>query len=77
MLNCIAVAGDETQRRYAKAVMEHKETVMNTYLVTLGAVGGGSGTFVVIVHALTPDMARHTAMTQYPGCSAQAVKTRR
>lgn len=47
---------------------------MTTYMVTMGR--GGSGTFVVVVHALTPDMARHTAMTQYPNCSVQAVKVR-
>lgn len=48
---------------------------MNTYAVTMGR--GGSGTFVVVVYALTPDMARNIAMRQYPGCSAQAVKVAR
>ncbi len=47
---------------------------MTTYMVTMGR--GGSGTFVVIVHALTPDMARSTAMAQYPSYSAQSVKVR-
>ena len=47
---------------------------MKTYAVTMGRPGGGSGTFVVIVYALTPGMARNIAMSQYPGFSAQAVK---
>ena len=47
---------------------------MNTYAVKMGRRGGGSGTFVVIVHALTPDMARNIAMSQYPGFAAQAVR---
>lgn len=47
---------------------------MQTYVVTMGRRGGGSGTFKVIVHALTPGMARHTAEAQYPGMSAQAVR---
>lgn len=51
--------------------------MMNTYAVTMGRVGGGSGTFVVIVAARTPDMARRTAMSQYPSFSAQAVKVAR
>jgi hypothetical protein len=45
---------------------------MVTYIVTMGR--GGSATFQVIIHALTPDMARNIASSQYPGFSAQAVK---
>lgn len=48
---------------------------MNTYAVTVGR--GGSGTFVVIVNALTSDMARNTATSQYPGYSAQSMKVAR
>lgn len=49
---------------------------MQTYIVTMGRHGGGAGTFKVIVYALTPGMARHTAESQYPGYSAQAVRAR-
>jgi len=49
---------------------------MQTYIVIMGRPGGGAGTFQLIIHALTPDMARHTAESQYPGYSAQAVKVR-
>lgn len=49
---------------------------MATYSVTMGRPGGGAGTFIVIVHALTPDMARRIAEAQYPGFSAQAVRNR-
>lgn len=48
---------------------------MVTYVVTLGRPGGGAGSFQVIIHALTPDMARNIAMSQYPGFSAHAVRT--
>lgn len=48
---------------------------MATYIVTMGRPGGGAGTFQLIIHALTPDMARNIAMGQYPGFSAQAVRT--
>lgn len=47
---------------------------MNEYTVTLGAKGGGSGTFKVTVNAPTPDKAREIAEHQYYGYSAQAVK---
>lgn len=50
---------------------------MVTYIVTMGARGGGSGTFSAIVHALTPAMARNIAMTQFPGMSVHAVKVAR
>ena len=52
-------------------------SVMQTYAVRLGRAGGGAGTFVVIVYALTPAMARNTAMSQYPGYSAHSVKQAR
>lgn len=47
---------------------------MQTYVVTMGRYGGGSGTFKIIVHALTPGMARHSAESQYPGYCSQAVR---
>lgn len=49
---------------------------MGTYVVTMGRPGGGAGIFKVIVYALSPGMARHTAEAQYPGYSAQAVRSR-
>jgi hypothetical protein len=50
---------------------------MTMYAVRMGKAGGGAGTFVVIVYALTPAMARHTAVAQYPDYSAQAVRVAR
>jgi hypothetical protein len=47
---------------------------MNTYVVTMGRPGGGSGTVKVLIHALTPGMARNTAVAQYPELSVHAVK---
>lgn len=47
---------------------------MVTYIVTMGRPGGGAGNFQVVVTALSPDMARNIAASQYPGFSAQAVK---
>ena len=47
---------------------------MRTFEVTMGRPGGGSGTFKVVVHASTPDMARRTAEHQNPGYAAHAVK---
>lgn len=46
---------------------------MVAYEVTLGH--GGSGTFKVIVHAATPDMARRNAEHMNPGYVAQSVTT--
>jgi hypothetical protein len=48
---------------------------MFSYVVTMGRPGGGAGTFQIVVTALTPGMARNIAMSQYPGYSAQAVKS--
>jgi hypothetical protein len=42
--------------------------------VKMGRPGGGSGTFVVVVHASTPDQARRSAEAQNPGYVAQAVR---
>ncbi|MNV02837.1 hypothetical protein D3C71_930770 [compost metagenome] len=46
---------------------------MATYEVKMGRPGGGSSTFVVTVHAGTPDQARSTAEAQNPGYKAQSV----
>ena len=48
---------------------------MLTYQVTMGRPGGGAGTFKVTVNAATPDEARRIAVAQYPGYTAQAVRT--
>lgn len=48
---------------------------MQTYVVTMGRYGE-AGTFEIIVHALTPGMARHSAELRYPGYSADAVRFR-
>ena len=48
---------------------------MTIYSVRLGRPGGGASTFTVIVSALTPAMARFTAEGQYPGLSAQSVRS--
>lgn len=50
---------------------------MVTYSVTMGRPGGGSGTIVVLVAALTPGMARNTAIAQYPQLSVHAIKVAR
>ena len=50
---------------------------MVTYVVTMGRPGGGAGTFFALIHALTPAMARHIAMAQYPTFSVHAVKVAR
>lgn len=47
---------------------------MTTYEVRMGKQGGGAGEFFIIVHALTPDMARYTATSQYPGMKALGVR---
>ena len=47
---------------------------MNSYAVTMGRAGGGSATFVVVVFALTPAMARRMASSQHPGFVAHAVR---
>lgn len=47
---------------------------MQAYQVTMGRSGGGSGRFVVVIHAATPDMARRIAMHQNSGYAALAVK---
>lgn len=46
---------------------------MATYEVKMGRPGGGSGAYVVTVHASTPDQARRTAEAQNPGYKAQSV----
>jgi len=50
---------------------------MNTYIVRMGKAGGGSGTIEVLVAALSPAMARSTALAQYPQLSVHAVRTAR
>lgn len=47
---------------------------MVMFVVTLGRPGSGAGTFTALVPALTPGMARSTAMMQFPGMSVHAVK---
>ncbi len=46
---------------------------MAKFEVKLGRPGGGSGTFVIVVNAGTPDEARRAAEAQNPGYSAQSV----
>jgi hypothetical protein len=46
---------------------------MPMWEVKMNRAGGGSGTFVVVVHAATPDGARRTAEAQNPGFKPQAV----
>lgn len=46
---------------------------MATCEVKMSRPRGGSGTFVVTVHAATPDRARSTAEAQNPGYKAQSV----
>jgi hypothetical protein len=48
---------------------------MQTYNVTIGRPGGGSGSFKIPVTAQTPDEARRIAEHQYPGYRAQSVQT--
>lgn len=50
---------------------------MVMYSVTMGRPGGGSGTISVLVSALTPGMARTSAMAQYPQLSVHAIKVAR
>jgi hypothetical protein len=50
---------------------------MVAYEVTMGRHGGGGGVFRAVIHAATPDMARHIAEHQYPGYSAQSVRKSR
>ena len=45
---------------------------MARYEVKMGRPGGGSGTFVVTVHASTPAQARQTAEAQNPGYMARS-----
>lgn len=47
---------------------------MVTYIVTMGRLGGGAGTFQILVSGMTPDMARTTAKAQYPGYSVHSVR---
>lgn len=47
---------------------------MPQYEVRMGRPGGGSGTFLVYVHAGSPDQARQSAEAQNPGYKAQAVR---
>lgn len=47
---------------------------MAKFEVKMGRPGGGSGTFVVVVNAGTPDQARRSAEAQNPGYKAQAVR---
>lgn len=53
--------------------MERSEA-MAKFEVKMGRPGGGSGTFVVVVHASTQDQARRSAEAQNPGYKAQAVR---
>jgi len=48
---------------------------MQAFKVTMGVSGGGSGRFVVVIYAATPDMARRIAMHQNFGYAALAVKS--
>ena len=59
-------------RQFAKKF--EKRMSMPLWEVKMGRPGGGSGTFVVHVHAGTPDQARRTAEAQNPGYSAQSVR---
>ena len=54
-----------------------QENAMVMYSVTMGRPGGGSGTISVLVSALTPGMARTSAMAQYPQLSVHAIKVAR
>lgn len=47
---------------------------MPQWEVKMGRPGGGSGTFVIVVFAGTPDQARRAAEAQNPGYKAQAVR---
>ncbi len=47
---------------------------MQAWEVKMGRPGGGSATFIVVVHATSPDGARKAAEAQNPGFKAQAVK---
>ena len=47
---------------------------MAKFEVKMSRPGGGSGTFVIVVHAGTPDEARRSAEAQNPGYSAQSVQ---
>ena len=47
---------------------------MQTYAVTMGRKGSGSPTFIHVVHALSPDMAKHAAEFQNPGLKALSVR---
>lgn len=47
---------------------------MPQWEVKMSRPGGGSGTFLVYVHASTPDQARRAAEAQNPGYKAQAVR---
>jgi hypothetical protein len=47
---------------------------MPQWEVKMSRPGGGSGTFVVYVHAGSPDLARRSAEAQNPGYSAQSVR---
>jgi len=53
---------------------ENSAMSMPMWEVKMGRPGGGSGTFVVYVHAGTPDQARRSAEAQNPGYKAQAVR---
>jgi hypothetical protein len=47
---------------------------MQAFEVVMGRSGGGSGRFVVVIHAASPDMARRIAMHQNSGYAALAVR---
>lgn len=47
---------------------------MSQWEVKMGRPGGGSPTFVVLVYAGSPDMARTSAQAQNPGYKAQSVR---
>ena len=48
---------------------------MQIFEVTMGRQGGGSGTFKVVVHAVSPDETRRSAAAQNPGYVGQSVKS--
>lgn len=54
--------------------LEAREARMQQFEVKMGRPGGGSGTFVVRVHATSPDGARAAAQAQNPGMKAQSVR---
>jgi hypothetical protein len=50
------------------------EITMSQWEVKMGRAGGGSPTFVILVYAGTPNMARASAEAQNSGYKAQSVR---